>query len=104
MKLATFSAGGEAELGIVEGQNIISISRAAPALPQDMLGLVANWNRIEPEIRQIGQRRAHVHNLSDIHLHAPIRRPGKILAIGLNYADHIEETKQQRPENQIWFS
>ena len=104
MKLATFSAAGDAELGIVEGQDIISISRAAPALARNMVDLITNWKRIELEVRQIGERRAHVHKLSDVRLHAPIARPGKILAIGLNYADHIEETKQPRPENQIWFS
>ena len=35
---------------------------------------------------------------------APIPRPGKIMAIGLNYADHIAESGQQTPEKQIWFS
>lgn len=29
--------------------------------------------------------------LSEIRLHAPIRRPGKILCVGRNYADHVAE-------------
>ena len=35
---------------------------------------------------------------------APVPRPGKILAIGLNYADHIAESGQERPERQLWFA
>ena len=30
--------------------------------------------------------------------------PGKILAIGLNYGDHIEETGSKKPEHQVWFN
>lgn len=35
---------------------------------------------------------------------APILRPSKMLAIGLNYMDHIRETKATRPENPIVFA
>jgi 2-keto-4-pentenoate hydratase/2-oxohepta-3-ene-1,7-dioic acid hydratase in catechol pathway len=35
---------------------------------------------------------------------APVPRPGKILGIGLNYADHIAEAGMQRPEHQLWFA
>ncbi len=35
---------------------------------------------------------------------APIVRPSKILAIGLNYRDHIRETNQTEPANPIVFA
>ena len=35
---------------------------------------------------------------------APVLRPGKIFAIGLNFADHIEESKMATPEHQVWFT
>jgi 2-keto-4-pentenoate hydratase/2-oxohepta-3-ene-1,7-dioic acid hydratase in catechol pathway len=35
--------------------------------------------------------------LSEVHLEAPVH-PGKCLAIGLNYAEHIEETGRQKPD------
>ena len=44
--------------------------------------------------------------LGEVTLRAPILRPGKILAIGLNYADHIEESKEagvEVPTEQVWF-
>jgi len=42
--------------------------------------------------------------LAQVRLLAPILRPGKIFAIGLNYADHIEESKVATPEHQVWFT
>jgi 2,4-diketo-3-deoxy-L-fuconate hydrolase len=41
--------------------------------------------------------------LEEVHLHAPITRPGKIVAIGLNYVDHAEETGQPIPEVPVVF-
>lgn len=35
---------------------------------------------------------------------APIVRPSKVLAIGLNYMDHIRETNATKPENPIVFA
>jgi 2-keto-4-pentenoate hydratase/2-oxohepta-3-ene-1,7-dioic acid hydratase in catechol pathway len=33
-----------------------------------------------------------------------VPRPGKIFAIGLNYADHIAESKAETPACQVWFA
>jgi 2-keto-4-pentenoate hydratase/2-oxohepta-3-ene-1,7-dioic acid hydratase in catechol pathway len=46
-------------------------------------------------------------DLADVRLLAPIERPGKYLAIGMNYAKHIEEAKrlgQPTPTQQFWFN
>jgi 2-keto-4-pentenoate hydratase/2-oxohepta-3-ene-1,7-dioic acid hydratase in catechol pathway len=42
--------------------------------------------------------------MSETALLAPVPRPGKVFAIGLNYADHIEESKAATPEHQVWFT
>jgi 2,4-didehydro-3-deoxy-L-rhamnonate hydrolase len=36
-------------------------------------------------------------------LGAPLTRPGKIVCIGLNYADHADESGQQRPSEPVVF-
>jgi 2-keto-4-pentenoate hydratase/2-oxohepta-3-ene-1,7-dioic acid hydratase in catechol pathway len=41
--------------------------------------------------------------LEDVTLAAPVCEPGTVYAIGLNYAQHIEETGGQRPEFPIVF-
>ena len=42
--------------------------------------------------------------LEEARLHAPIARPGKIIAIGLNYEDHAAETGAEIPEKPIVFA
>ena len=43
-------------------------------------------------------------DLDDVTLLAPVARPGKIFAVGLNYRDHIEESNMEVPERQVWFT
>ena len=104
MKLATFTAGGPAELGAVVGETIVPLNRAAPGLPADMIGLIAAWPDVEAQVRGIVAAGAGALPLSSVRLLAPIRRPGKIMAIGLNYADHVAESGMETPKHQIWFS
>ncbi len=42
--------------------------------------------------------------LDEVKLEAPIARPPEFLAIGLNYADHVEETKMKQPEFPMFFN
>lgn len=42
--------------------------------------------------------------LPDVGLLAPIKRPPKFLAIGLNYAAHVDETGRERPEFPVFFN
>jgi len=104
MKLATFSAGGAPELGIVQGETVVSISRARPGLASEMIDLIARWREVEREVRGVAATPTDAIPLDAVRLLAPIRRPGKIMAIGLNYADHIAESGLGEPKDQIWFS
>jgi ureidoglycolate lyase len=104
MKLATFQAGETPELGVVTGEHIVPISRAAPGLGADMTDLIRRWPQVRSEVEAIATRAADALPLDKVRLLAPIRRPGKIMAIGLNYADHIAESQMATPEHQVWFS
>ncbi len=42
--------------------------------------------------------------LSEVKLLAPVPRPGKFLAISLNYAEHIHETGMEKPEFPNFFN
>lgn len=42
--------------------------------------------------------------LESVRLLAPVPRPGKIVAIGMNYADHAREQGKEPPERPILFS
>ncbi len=102
MKLVTFTGGGAAEIGVVDGEMVTSLSRAMPRLAADMIDLIARWSMIEGEVRRTAKAGAQV-PLKEVRLLPPIPRPGKILAIGLNYADHILETGAEMPSTQVWF-
>jgi 2-keto-4-pentenoate hydratase/2-oxohepta-3-ene-1,7-dioic acid hydratase in catechol pathway len=104
MKLATFAAGPAPQLGAVVGDRIVPLNTADPGLPADMIGLIASWPDVAADVRAIAAAGAGALPLDKVRLLAPIRRPRKIMAIGLNYADHIAESGLGTPEHQLWFS
>ena len=105
MKLATFEASnGRVALGIVTAQErVIDISLHLPQAPRDMISLIANWAEWQPALAALATG-AGEWAVSEVRLHAPVPRPGKILGIGLNYADHVAEANMARPEVQLWFT
>ena len=103
MKLATFAAAGSDELGIVKDGRILSITRALPLAPGTMLELIGRFWEFREQIQQLQTSNDGWIALGEVKLRAPVNRPGKILAIGLNYADHIAETGREAPKEQVWF-
>jgi 2-keto-4-pentenoate hydratase/2-oxohepta-3-ene-1,7-dioic acid hydratase in catechol pathway len=99
MKLATFNAGSNDELGVVAGDRIVPLRGIA----SNMIDLIARWHAVEGAVCSLADRGADAVPLSAAKLRAPIARPGKIMAIGLNYADHVKETGREMPKEQIWF-
>ena len=104
MKLVSFSDDAGTRIGVAVEAGIVDLSVAAPALPRDMKSLLQAGESAMDEARRAGQSGAPVLALDSVTLRAPVLNPGKILAIGLNYGDHIEETGMDRPEHQIWFN
>jgi 2-keto-4-pentenoate hydratase/2-oxohepta-3-ene-1,7-dioic acid hydratase in catechol pathway len=102
MRLARFSVGGDPLLGLVHGDRVTTLSDRIPALPREMIELLAAWDQFAGRIEAEGGKADY--KLSEVELLAPVARPGKVLGIGLNYADHIAEAGMKRPEHQMWFS
>ncbi len=102
MKLVTFEAARDLHTGAVVGEGIVDL--AAAGLPARMIDLIAEWSRLAARAREIADTTTPQYKLSQVRVHAPVPDPQKILAIGLNYADHIAESSQPKPEKQIWFS
>jgi ureidoglycolate lyase len=88
MKLATFVSNGQSSVGVVKDDRIISLTRALPQAPATMIELINAWDVLEQDIRGVLEGGEPAVALTDVTLLAPIARPGKIMAIGLNYADH----------------
>lgn len=102
MKLATFTHQGATRIGVVVDDGVVDLAAAAPDLPRDMIGLLEDGKAMA-RVRDIAAA-AKTIPLTDVTLRAPILNPGKILAIGLNYRDHVEESGMKIPEYQVWFN
>src|SRR5258706_1627355 len=103
MKLATFTQ-GHTRIGIVDGDRIVDLAAAAPELPRDMRAFLAAGPRALDAARAAATRAGARLALADVRLEAPVPRPGKFLAIGLNYADHVAESGMERPWVPVFFN
>ena len=105
MKLVTFTHDGSTRLGAVVDDRVVDFAVSASSLPRDMKSFIAAgddaWQRARAAV-EAGA--AGGLPLAEVRLEAPIGNPSKILAIGLNYADHVEESGAERPKHQIWFN
>jgi len=104
MKLVRYADNGGTSLGVVKNDGVIELGKHWPAVRDDMIALIKMWPDIASALPMLVADSAPDAALADVRLLAPVDRPGKILAIGLNYADHIRETGQQTPPHQIWFT
>jgi 2-keto-4-pentenoate hydratase/2-oxohepta-3-ene-1,7-dioic acid hydratase in catechol pathway len=98
MKLATYTLHGRTSTGIVVGDEIIDSGVAGT-----MIDLIRDWVQLKPDLEKRAAAGGGV-PLTSVRLEAPVQRPGKIFAIGLNYADHIAESKMETPQRQVWFT
>jgi len=98
MKLATFSQAGSTRIGVVRGDEIVDLSSAAPELPRDLIGFLAGGPGARQRAGEVASAGTARIPLADVKLESPILRPPKLLAVGLNYADHVAESGAQTPK------
>ena len=91
MKIAQYVMGEEIRLGIIENDKLMPIR-----FDGDMVDFMKAGKPAETAGDPLP--------LDEIQLAAPVTRPSKIIAIGLNYRDHAEENKMEIPENPIVFA
>ncbi|MBM3140562.1 MAG: fumarylacetoacetate hydrolase family protein [Chloroflexi bacterium] len=125
MRLVTYGYRGTIRTGAMLGDDrVVDLGRAAAAtggsLPDEMVALLrlgdAGLDAARAALRWAEQRPTGEHaRLRDagilfdlaepgVRLLAPVQRPGKALAIGLNYRAHAAETGAQLPEHPIVFT
>jgi len=107
MKLATFTHLDHTRIGVVRADAMVDLSAAAPGLPTEMIAFLAAGAEAMAEARRAAESgRGHL-SLAAVELMAPILRPPKLLAIGLNYADHIAESRGaglEAPKFPVFFN
>ena len=124
MKLLSMKIGGKDRAGILIGQEALDVTAfseisersgsgiagpLADALDLYLAGIgkleeitsrIANDATLADECRRAGA----IRSLSEIRLNPPVLAPGKILAVGLNYAAHAAEQNKKPPETPLIFS
>lgn len=106
MKLARFAtAAAGPQLGLVTDRGIVALDSRLSLPPGDMTALIAEWDQKALQVAGLADQTPDF-ALRDVTLLAPIASPGKILGIGLNYADHAAEADglMEIPKEQMWFS
>ena len=103
MKLVTFTESNSTRVGLAVDGGVVDLSKVDASLPRDMVALMAAWPKVKGAVAAATSRKADF-ALTAVTLQAPVPRPGKVMAIGLNYADHIAESNQKTPEEQVWFA
>ena len=109
MKLVTFSSTDQTteRVGLLSNGGIVDLSQVAPDLPRDMLALIEGHKdsaaALEERFSAYLQHPPHYEH-GHFGLHAPIGRPPKIIAIGLNYRAHAEESNMQIPSVPLVFT
>jgi len=98
VKLCTFEHAGTTRLGVVLGDGVADLAAAAPELPREMTALLAAGDTALRRAAEAASRARERLPLDAVRLAAPILRPPKFLAIGLNYADHVAESGQEPPK------
>jgi 2-keto-4-pentenoate hydratase/2-oxohepta-3-ene-1,7-dioic acid hydratase in catechol pathway len=103
MKLLRYRDGIGTGIGAIKGDGIVPLSNDYPTMltiieagPAALRAIEAKHVGAQPTIP-----------LADAKLLAPIERPGKYLAIGMNYGKHLEEADRlgvARASHQVWFN
>ena len=112
MRLATYRhENGEERLGVIRNDEVIDVVSLDPRLPTTMIGLLRagadGMNAVRSALNGKGVRVP----LAEVTLSAPVPRPSKYLALGANYAKHLEEFAKSQPraaipstQQQHWFN
>jgi 2-keto-4-pentenoate hydratase/2-oxohepta-3-ene-1,7-dioic acid hydratase in catechol pathway len=103
MRIATFTYRGSTRIGVVVDDSIVDLAAPAPDLPRDMIGFLNGGAPAMERARRAGSSGARI-PLGEVKLEAPVPNPPIFLAVGLNYADHIAETKAKSPDFPVFFN
>jgi len=101
------AAGGGEQLGVAEGDRALAATALMQGGPATIDALLRDMDRWLDALRlaaRPGRIAGEGFALADVGLLAPVPRPGKIIAIGRNYADHVTEDGAVPPPTPLIFA
>ena len=105
MKLITYQlVDNKPQLGAIVDNYIININQASDGeLPDNMLSFLLLGEVAMTMAREIVMNASSDITLESVKLLSPITNPSKVIAIGLNYMDHIRESGMEIPSLATMF-
>ena len=106
MRLLRFETDGRARIGVLRDDRIVPLPPLQKELPT-VLSIIEGGPSALQRVKETVQASKESLPLDGVRLLAPIEKPGKYLAIGMNYKKHVEESARagvSAPSNQMWFN
>jgi 2-keto-4-pentenoate hydratase/2-oxohepta-3-ene-1,7-dioic acid hydratase in catechol pathway len=108
MRLISYrSPGGGEALGVAAGDRWMASDELLPDGPATMEALIDGGQPVLDDLRAAADPRrieAAGHPLADVTLLAPVGQPGKVVAIGRNYREHVDEEGVDPPAAPLIFA
>lgn len=101
MRFVTFQKDASARLGVLTGDEIADLSGLAGA-PASLFDLLQAGGDAVASVRPLVEKAPRL-PLSGASLLPVIPRPGKIICLGLNYAEHAAEGGREKPDYPNFF-
>ncbi|MEC7381358.1 MAG: fumarylacetoacetate hydrolase family protein [Pseudomonadota bacterium] len=92
MRLITFRNNNKIGIGSLRGDQVIPFSQSKE-IPDDMLSFLQAGEVTINIAKDLCNNPKEIIALKEVNILSPISRPPKIIAIGLNYMDHLEEIR-----------
>ncbi len=100
MRYLAFTTNGSPHVGVLAGDQVVDLSKALPDAPGTICEIIeagaAMQKRIADAVKDAPSESKLP--LADCKLAIPIPNPGKIVCLGLNYADHAKEGGHDVPD------
>ena len=105
MRLVAFDDRGGERLGFVDGDLVIDLAAVDERLPRDLGVFIKGGDAARSAVAAAAAKApaASRRPLAALRLLMPIRQPGKIVCLGLNYVDHAAEGGHSKPDYPSFF-
>ncbi|HEX7471532.1 MAG TPA: fumarylacetoacetate hydrolase family protein [Candidatus Limnocylindrales bacterium] len=107
MRLISFRSGSGETLAVVARDRWMAASDLLPGGPATMADLLAGGGALLAALRSAADPAriaAQGGSLDGLELLAPVPRPGKVVGIGRNYREHVDEEGADRPTAPLVFA
>jgi 2-keto-4-pentenoate hydratase/2-oxohepta-3-ene-1,7-dioic acid hydratase in catechol pathway len=99
LKFASYRAGNETRLAVVDGDHIIDLNKVVPEVPSDVRQALQSGVDLVASARRALEQAAPAERqpLTKVKLAPVVPEPGKTVCLGLNYYDHAAESGREKP-------